>query len=299
MPFADVVSYKNFVHAIAGSTGSTVALTTFFPLDTARTRLQVDDNICHRTSLSTIREIAKTEGFFALYRGWAPVVTSLCCSNFVYFYVYSSLKALVLRDSKPGPLKDLSLAFVAGTVNVLVTTPLWVVNTRLKLQGAKIENQQRQKYNGILDGLYKIYQREGILALWSGTFPSIVLVSNPAIHFMVYENLKRYLLHQSKSSELSSLSYFIIGAIAKAIATTSTYPLQVIQARLRAGLYTGMDKWSSIVNLLKDIIQKNGIQGLYKGLEAKLLQTILMSALMFMTYEKIAHYVFHVLGVKK
>lgn len=45
--------------------------------------------------------------------------------------------------------------FVAGIVNVLMTTPLWVVNTRLKLQGATfrtkgLECSKTRKYEGII-----------------------------------------------------------------------------------------------------------------------------------------------------
>lgn len=38
-----------------------------------------------------------------------------------------------------------------GTVNVLLTTPMWVVNTRLKLQGAKFRNEELHQthYKGI------------------------------------------------------------------------------------------------------------------------------------------------------
>ena len=41
---------------------------------------------------------------------------------------------------------------VSGIVNVLVTTPLWVVNTRLKLQGSKFRNEdiRTTNYAGIL-----------------------------------------------------------------------------------------------------------------------------------------------------
>lgn len=43
----------------------------------------------------------------------------------------------------------------SGIVNVLMTTPLWVVNTRLKLQGAMfrtkgLENNKTKKYKGII-----------------------------------------------------------------------------------------------------------------------------------------------------
>lgn len=45
--------------------------------------------------------------------------------------------------------------YFLGIVNVLMTTPLWVVNTRLKLQGATfrtkgLENNKTKKYKGIV-----------------------------------------------------------------------------------------------------------------------------------------------------
>lgn len=41
-----------------------------------------------------------------------------------------------------------------------------------------------------------------------------------------------------------------------------------------------------------------GIMGLYKGLEAKLLQTVLTAALMFLVYEKLTATTFTVMGLK-
>lgn len=42
----------------------------------------------------------------------------------------------------------------------------------------------------------------------------------------------------------------------------------------------------------------NGLGGMYKGMEAKLLQTVLTAALMFMVYEKIAAATFRVMGLE-
>lgn len=43
------------------------------------------------------------------------------------------------------------------------------------------------------DAVVQITREEGVAALWSSTFTSLLLVSNPAIQFVIYEGLKRHL----------------------------------------------------------------------------------------------------------
>lgn len=50
---------------------------------------------------------------------------------------------------------------------------------------------------------------------------------------MVYETLKRHILEGRKASEMSPLTFFAVGATAKAIATFITYPLQLVQTKMR------------------------------------------------------------------
>ena len=108
---------------------------------------------------------------------------------------------------------------------------MWVVNTRLKLQGVKFRNEdlQQTRYRGIFGAWYiievtfntsyvfcffcifplyscqnvlhlwfllsdafsQIIANEGVGTLWNGTLPSLVLVLNPAVQFMFYEAMKR------------------------------------------------------------------------------------------------------------
>jgi adenine nucleotide transporter 17 len=76
-------------------------------------------------------------------------------------------------------------------------------------------------------------QQEGVTSLWNGTIPSLMLVSNPAIQFMTYEAIKRRLHAAYGKRQLSALAYFLAGAVAKAVATVITYPLQLVQTKLR------------------------------------------------------------------
>ncbi|XP_023214547.1 peroxisomal membrane protein PMP34-like, partial [Centruroides sculpturatus] len=177
----------------------------------------------------------------SLYRGLGPVLTSLCCSNFVYFYTFHGLRSVYKRDAKShSALTDLALASIAGAVNVLLTTPLWVVNTRLRLQNIKLKLEDRKSsdyshYKGIIDGLCQIKKVEGWKGIYGGLVPSLILVSNPALQFMIYESLKRRMSKGSESKAISSTSYFIIGAISKCISTILTYPIQLVQSKLRYG----------------------------------------------------------------
>ncbi|XP_025957451.1 peroxisomal membrane protein PMP34 [Dromaius novaehollandiae] len=301
---SSIASYESLVHAVSGAVGSMTAMTVFFPLDTARLRLQVDEKRKSKTTPAVLLEIIKEEGLLAPYRGWFPVISSLCCSNFVYFYTFNSLKALWVKGQHSTTGKDLILGVVAGVVNVLLTTPLWVVNTRLKLQGAKFRNEDivPTNYKGIVDAFHQIIRDEGVLALWNGTFPSLLLVFNPAIQFMFYEGFKRKLL--KKQLQLTSLDAFVIGAIAKAVATTLTYPLQTVQSILRFGRHRlnpenrTLGSLKNVLYLLQQRVRRFGLMGLYKGLEAKLLQTVLTAALMFLVYEKLTAATFTVMGLK-
>lgn len=60
-----------------------------------------------------------------------------------------------------------------------------------------------------------------------------MLVMNPAIQFMTYETIKRRILASYHGSQSPAWTFFAIGAVAKTIATALTYPLQLVQAKLR------------------------------------------------------------------
>lgn len=235
----------------------------------------VDSKQLQGSSWELLLRLANEEGFEALYRGLTPVLQSLSISNFVYFYAFHALRQKF--STKGSALQDLMFGIVAGSINVIVTCPLWVVNTRMKLE--------KNLYSSLQEGLCDIYRKEGAKGLWSGTVPSLLLVSNPAIQFMVYEAVKRNLMAKGV---FDTYTAFAVGALAKAIATSVTYPLQLIQSRLRAG--------TSLKPLWQDVKSKPSV--MFRGLEAKLLQTVMTAALMFFIYEKVVKLVLTIMRVR-
>ncbi|OXB71943.1 UNVERIFIED_CONTAM: hypothetical protein H355_001056 [Colinus virginianus] len=120
------------------------------------------------------------------------------------------------------------------------------------------------------DAFHQIIRDEGALALWNGTFPSLLLVFNPAIQFMFYEGFKRKLLKKQT---------------------------QFGRHRLNPENRT-LGSLKNVLYLLRERVRRFGLMGLYKGLEAKLLQTVLTAALMFLVYEKLTAATFRVMGLK-
>ncbi|XP_065359345.1 peroxisomal membrane protein PMP34 [Calliphora vicina] len=300
---SQVFTYESWVHAVSGAAGGCIAMSTFYPLDTVRSRLQLEDPDKTgeaRSTMKVIKEIVLGEGFQSLYRGLGPVLQSLCISNFVYFYTFHTLKAITSGGDKKqqSALKDLMLGAIAGIINVFSTTPFWVVNTRCRMRDvAGTSDEVNKYYKSLLSGLQYVAKTEGVKGLWSGTIPSLILVSNPSLQFMMYELLKRNLIKFSGRTEISSLGYFLIGAAAKAFATVLTYPLQLVQTKQRHRSKHGSGPSTSkqaagtqeigMIQMILDIIKHQGFRGLFRGMEAKILQTVLTAALMFMAYEKI------------
>jgi len=232
--------------------------------------------------------------------------------------------------SPPSLWKSLLASSLAGVINVLLTNPLWVANMRI-VQGNNTNNNNNNNINiktesTLLSTLQTIVREEGVLQLWSGTLASLLLVSNPTIQFFTYDRLRLHRLHlHPKSSPQSFLSFllrnkgdltlspleaFVLGAIAKAIATVVTYPLQLAQILLRLQKKKQQQRqeqvqvqvqvevepkektcttieYKNTADCILKLYKKGGITALYSGMNAKLLQTVLTSAFTFLTYEQI------------
>lgn len=84
--------------------------------------------------------------------------------------------------------------------------------------------------------------------------------------------------------KLGNLDFFLLGALSKLCATAITYPYIVVKARMQLN-QQGDEKYSSIFDGFKKIIATEGIQGLYKGISSKIVQSVLTAAFLFLAKE--------------
>lgn len=287
-------------HAISGGTAGSLALLLFYPLDVARTHIQLDRGKGKTpTSKEVILRIWRKHGWRALYDGVGPNLISQFVSQFVYFFVYNALKLGFMRVFKTSEFRtkpNILVAAVAGVINVLATAPLWVASTRMKMQ--RSSKKTDKPYLNVLDAMYRIQQEEGVGELWSGTMASIALVSNPIINFVTYEQTKYAAIRLlSQGPDLSGTAFFFIAGWSKLVTTLSTYPLQVIQNRLRnfKSKVNGDGDRSSLMKdtmaCVNEILGEGGAPAMYKGITSKLVQSVLTSAFMFLYYEKLVQLV--------
>jgi len=167
----------------------------------------------------------------SLYKGSTPIAFTLAISNFIFFYTLQASKIIFKQNSA-----SFFTSTLAGIINVLLTNPFWVANLRIVSEADTNPDGSKNPTKGLFQCLQEIYQKEGVGQLWAGTGASLLLVSNPVIQYYFYESVKLDLLKRrvsGGSGVLEPIEAFVVGALAKGLATVITYPLQLAQVLMR------------------------------------------------------------------
>ncbi|CAI5715996.1 hypothetical protein KXD40_006508 [Peronospora effusa] len=295
--------WRSVIHTTAGIGAGAVSTVMLYPLDLVKVRYQVHEKSAHayRSLGHAFRSIMAAEGVHALFRGMSPALYGATISWGIYMLVYQNAKLRYARMADEGWIQGSWQHFFsgieAGMICVPLTNPIWLIKIRMQVQSNKrmqanaigkdtakklVENTP---YRSVSDAFRRIVAAEGVSSLYKGMIPALFLTTNGAIKFVAYERLKGlYLAHWS--SEMDVIPTLIMGAVAQSIASTATYPYQVIKARLQQG-GPFADKYTGTWDCTTKIIRHEGYRGLYKGLSANILKVMPTGAIIFAAYEQI------------
>jgi solute carrier family 25 phosphate transporter 23/24/25/41 len=85
--------------------------------------------------------------------------------------------------------------------------------------------------------------------------------------------------------QVGNLATLFIGSIAGAIASGSTFPLEVARKQMQVGAVSGRVVYRDVFHALTSILQKEGIGGLYRGLGPSWMKLMPAAGMSFMCYE--------------
>jgi len=182
-----------------------------------------------------------------LYSGLESALFGISVTNFVYYYWYEWSRAAFEKaaekagraSKKLTTVESIIAGAIAGSATVLITNPIWVINTRMT---ARKDDEQSlpggapKKPRSTVQTLMDLLQNEGPRALFSGVFPALVLVINPILQYTIFEQLK---IVVERRRRVTPKDAFYLGAIGKILATSLTYPYITIKSRMHVASKDG------------------------------------------------------------
>lgn len=152
---------------------------------------------------------------------------------------------------------------IAGSATVLLTNPIWVVNTRMtarKSQSSELPGGPPAKGKSTVGTFLSIVREEGFARLFAGVMPALVLVINPILQYTIFEQLKNTL---EKRRRVTPTDSFYMGALGKLLATSITYPYITVKSRMHVAGKDGPKE--DMIASFRRILKEEGWSGLYGG----------------------------------
>ncbi|CAK9261911.1 unnamed protein product [Sphagnum jensenii] len=197
-------------------------------------------------------------------------------------FAYDFVKAyLSPKDGTPGKLAFLPVSPIAGSCAGISSTvcmyPLELLKTRLTIQP--------NEYRGILHALWRIVSEEGVLELYRGLAPSVIgVIPYAGVNYFVYGSLRSLYKRCSKTNRVGNIQTLLIGSLAGAIASMSTFPLEVARKHMQVGALKGRVVYKGTLDALRGIAKERGLKGLYRGLGPSCLKLMPAVAMTLTTF---------------
>ena len=222
---------------------------------------------------STIREVAHREGLSYLWKGNG----TNCMRAFPQFSINYAIfrqgqQRLPIQNEE---LRNLASGVISGITAITCIYPLETIRSRLSLQ------TNHNHYSSMSDALKKLKFKE----MYGGLRMSIMgFGPYNALSFTFYYRFKDKLQTNYLAPSTEEL---LAGGLSGLAAISFTYPTDLIRRRLQLqGFDPAVPEYKGIRDCATQILRREGLRGLYRGLLASYIKLFPTTAIQFWTIEK-------------
>lgn len=194
------------------------------------------------------------------------------------------------------PLEKAASGSLASVVANSLIYPLdlskTIVQTQVKKKGSGDKKGTEQEYRNVLHVLQVIRAKKGVIGWYQGLFASIIgTAAQNFSYFYWYAVVRRMYARIYKlgaNSKSSTATELFLGAVAAAISQLFTMPIGVLTTQQQ----TSEDHKMGWYDHVKDILEHDGIRGLWRGLRVSLVLCINPS-ITYGSYERLKQILFN------
>jgi len=288
---------------LAASIGGAFSASALYPLEIIKTKAQAaeksqDENEDSdnneeesNTTLSIAKSIYTKHGVNGFYHGLTTSAFQSATEKSLYFFAYTAFKNCytALISNNISTLPNLIIGCAAEWAHLPITLPIDCWTT-------KIQTDTSNKSAYAL--LCTMLSEKGVSGMYKGIQAYTILCLKPSIQYTVFEQVKQIILltrnkshnvRKGSNQSLTALESFLLGMIARAIATIAVFPFIRAKVLLQSGSLKQSDgKQPDVFAMLLDMCRDGGVANLFQGLGPELSRGVLSAALMMMVKEKIA-----------
>lgn len=288
--------WRPFVY---GGMASIAAEFSTFPIDTTKTRLQIQgqkissrhSELKYRGMLHALYRISREEGVKALYSGIGPAVLRQATYGTIKIGVYyTAKKHLVKNPNEENLLTNVCCGMLAGAISSSLANPTDVLKIRMQ---AKNENLSSK---GMFTCFFDMYKQEGLSGLWRGVGPTAqraaIIVG---VELPVYDVVKRHFIN-SEIMDDGVVNHFSSSFLAGLAGAVASNPIDVVRTRLmnqrklKSAFVDGIKVeaiYTSSVDCFVQTVRTEGFLALYKGFIPTWVRLGPWNIIFFVTFEQL------------
>ncbi|CCF60144.1 hypothetical protein KAFR_0J00760 [Kazachstania africana CBS 2517] len=246
--------------------------------------------------VKAITSLYRTNGLKAFYVGNGLNSVKVFPESSIKFGTFEITKKLLRKwnpETGEFELSKISTYIAGGLAGVMSQFVVYPVDTiKFRLQCTSLGNYSQTSHNQILvETVKSLYKEGGISIFYRGLITGLLgIFPYAAMDLGTFTMLKNIILKQSggKENELTNLQTLSIGATSGSIGTTIVYPINLLRTRLQTqGTFAHPYKYKGFRDVMWKTIQREGYQGLYKGLIPTLAKVCPSVSISYLCYENL------------